>query len=221
MAAKTVDGLTLALGVGVILAVEAAMRAARPFLPVHGLVVLGTGRLIQIVLLVIVIRARTGGLAAVGLGREDLAPGLRTGLIWSLWFGAAAILGLAAMLALRIDFSRMVLGNLPQGVYRIFLYYSVGAIISPAAEELLFRGVVFGFLRRWGAIAAILGSTLVFTLAHGFNRGLPLTQIVGGLFFAFAYEKHRQLAVPLTIHILGNLAIFTLTLWASQGLWPW
>ena len=40
---------------------------------------------------------------------------------------------------------------------------------------------------------------------------LPLTQIVGGIVFAIAYEKEKNLMVPVTIHCLGNLAIFSLT----------
>jgi membrane protease YdiL (CAAX protease family) len=30
--------------------------------------------------------------------------------------------------------------------------------------------------------------------------------------FAVAYERERNLVVPIVIHILGNLAIFTMTL---------
>jgi len=37
-------------------------------------------------------------------------------------------------------------------------------------------------------------------------------QIVGGIIFAIAYEKEGSLIVPITIHVLGNMAIFTLSL---------
>jgi len=42
--------------------------------------------------------------------------------------------------------------------------------------------------------------------------GIPLPQVVGGIVFAVAYEIEGSLMVPITIHVLGNLAIFTLSL---------
>jgi hypothetical protein len=36
--------------------------------------------------------------------------------------------------------------------------------------------------------------------------------VVGGVLFAAAYEKEKNLLVPVTIHCLGNLAIFSLSL---------
>jgi hypothetical protein len=41
-----------------------------------------------------------------------------------------------------------------------------------------------------------------------------LTQAVGGILFAVAYEVERSLLVPITIHVLGNLAIFSLSLFS-------
>jgi hypothetical protein len=35
-----------------------------------------------------------------------------------------------------------------------------------------------------------------------------MTQIIGGVLFAVAYELEGSLFVPITIHALGNLAIF-------------
>jgi membrane protease YdiL (CAAX protease family) len=35
---------------------------------------------------------------------------------------------------------------------------------------------------------------------------------VGGVVFALAYEKEKNLLVPIVIHISGNLAIFALSL---------
>ena len=87
---------------------------------------------------------------------------------------------------------------------------SVEEIVAPFAEELFFRGLLYGFFRRWGAPFAIILSTALFTFAHPL-RGLPLTQIVGGLLFALAYEVEGNLLAPITVHVLGNLAIFTLS----------
>jgi membrane protease YdiL (CAAX protease family) len=88
----------------------------------------------------------------------------------------------------------------------------VGGVVSPIAEEVFFRGILYGFLRRWGVLVAVVGSTVIFVLAHPIISGIRLTQIVGGLVFAVAYEVEGNLMVPITIHALGNLAIFSLSL---------
>jgi hypothetical protein len=91
------------------------------------------------------------------------------------------------------------------------LFFVVGGLIAPVAEEIFFRGIVYGFLRRWGFAVALIGSTLLFAWVHP-GAGVPITQIIGGLVFAAAYEIEGNLAVPITIHVLGNTAIFGLSL---------
>ena len=86
----------------------------------------------------------------------------------------------------------------------------MGGIVAPVAEEIFFRGLIFGYLRRWGIPAAILISTALFAAFH--LPAVPVTQIVGGAVFAIAYHTGRSLMVPIVIHTLGNLAIFTLSL---------
>jgi hypothetical protein len=69
----------------------------------------------------------------------------------------------------------------------------VGAGVAPIAEEIYFRGLVFGYLRRWGPVAAILGSTLLFVAVHPDLQHIPFPQIVGGLLFALSYEIEKNL----------------------------
>ena len=55
----------------------------------------------------------------------------------------------------------------------------LGAIL----EEVVFRGIILHFLRRWGNILAILASAALFALSHIFNQGgIDPYQII----FAFA-----------------------------------
>jgi membrane protease YdiL (CAAX protease family) len=86
----------------------------------------------------------------------------------------------------------------------------VGGLLAPIAEEVVFRGLIFGYLRRWGLPAALLISTAIFAALH--LPAIPATQIVGGAVFAIAYHIEGSLMVPILIHSLGNLAIFTLSL---------
>jgi hypothetical protein len=59
------------------------------------------------------------------------------------------------------------------------------------AEEIFFRGLIYGYLRRWGFWPALALSTLIFTLLHTGAAGILLPQIVGGLVFAAAYEIEK------------------------------
>ncbi len=76
------------------------------------------------------------------------------------------------------------------------------------------RGRIVGefFLIVFGVLAALILSSVIFVFAHSISSIIPLPQIVGGIIFAIAYEKEGSLIVPITIHILGNMAIFTLSL---------
>ena len=96
----------------------------------------------------------------------------------------------------------------PKEPWELFLFLILRGIIGPVAEEIFFRGILYGFLRHLGMIPAIFLSTLPFILLHA---AAGLTQAVGGILFAMAYETEKKLMVPITIHVLGNLAIFAVS----------
>ena len=99
----------------------------------------------------------------------------------------------------------------PATISGMALLLLVGGLLSPVAEEIFFRGIVYGFLRRRGIILAILGSTILFSLVHAVFTGVSFVQVIGGLVFAIAYELEKNLMVPITIHVLGNMALFVLS----------
>ncbi len=70
-----------------------------------------------------------------------------------------------------------------------------GGLLVPFGEELLFRGVLFAWLRRWGLILAVAVSALVFAAFHGFNE-LMLSTAALGVLFALLYEKSGSLGRP-------------------------
>jgi len=49
-----------------------------------------------------------------------------------------------------------------------------------------------------GVYVAVVLSTLLFVITHPVGHNLPLTQIIGGIVFAVAYEKEKSLLVPIT-----------------------
>jgi membrane protease YdiL (CAAX protease family) len=106
----------------------------------------------------------------------------------------------------------MIRTSLSKNSASLLLFFLVGGIVAPVAEEVFFRGILYGFLRRWGIVVALVLSTSAFALTHGLGHGFPLIQAIGGILFAAAYETEKNLVVPIAIHCLGNLAIFGLSL---------
>jgi membrane protease YdiL (CAAX protease family) len=153
--------------------------------------------------------------SAVGLGPGQLSSGIFRGLIWSFLFGVTALIGMAVLHMAGMEPISLIRASLPEETGAIALYFIAGSLVAPVAEEVFFRGIVFGFLRRWGMWAAVAGTTLLFVVLHLDRNGLPITQLVGGIVFCIAYEREKMLMTPITIHALGNTALFTLSLWAS------
>jgi len=167
-------------------------------------------RVVEIVLLILIARYRQKSLACIGLAPEKLALGLQKGLVWSAWFGVAAIAAIIILHAVGVNALRWLYTPLPYSQVLVIYYLVAGGVVGPVAEEIFFRGILYGFFRRWGVYPALALSTLLFVLPHLAGGNLPLTQLVGGIVFAVAYEKAGSLLAPIIIHCLGNLAIFAI-----------
>ena len=210
MEANKITLKTLVISIAVVFAMETVFRLTLAGQTASPLLALGIIRCMEAVLLVFIAGRFEKGSNAIGLSRSKLLPGLKRGLVWSAGFGIAAGILFSVLLAAGINPLKLVHTPLPSAPRQIILFYLVGGVIGPVWEEIFFRGIIFGFFRRWGLYTAILISTALFVLPHYDGSHLPLTQIVGGIVFAAAYEKEKSLVVPITIHCLGNLAIFSL-----------
>ena len=208
--AKQVKVKTLALSVAAVALVEAGLFFSRgAFNP---MLRLGAARLLQLGLVVWMVHAVGGGVASIGLDRGQWLAGLRRGLLWSAGFGALSGIALGALFMAGLNPLTFIRTVLPKNSPDLFFFFLVGGIVAPAAEEVLFRGILYGFLRRWGCGVALALSAAAFALPHGLGHGFPLVQVTGGFLFAVAYEIEKNLLVPITVHCLGNLAIFSLSL---------
>jgi len=176
------------------------------------LLALGVARLLETVLIILIVSTWGEGLESIGLARSEVVPGFKRGLTWSAAFAVIASLAFAALFLAGTDPLKLLLPRLPTEPSALTLLFLIGGMVGPIAEEVFFRGVLYGFFRRWGIAVALVLSTLIFLLSHGFVHGVPVTQAVGGILFAAAYEVEGILTVPITIHCLGNMAIFTLSL---------
>lgn len=201
---------TLLAATAAIIILECASNSAVAAGLLPAIVATGLTRSVGIGILLAITRKMQGRLDAIGFRPSTVASGILRGIVWSMGFGAVVAMGLIAGRLAGIDPVGLLPSRLPQQPAGILIYIGVGAGIAPIAEEIYFRGLIYGYLRRWGPIAAILGSTLLFVAVHPDLQKIPFTQIVGGFLFAVAYEAEKNLMVPIVIHTSGNLALFSL-----------
>lgn len=172
--------------------------------------VLGLLRIAEI-WVVIGIFGRWGrGLKDLGLARDQNSAGIRQGVIWSAGFGMLVLIGFGLLVLMGQNPLQLLRMRLPVDPIDRFWYILVGILVAPIGEELFFRGVLYGYFRRWGVFPALAASSLLFVSAHS-SAGIPVTQMAGGVLFAVAYEIEGRLMTPITIHALGNLALFSLS----------
>jgi len=170
---------------------------------------IGVIRLIEVLLVSSFFIIQEQNLASIGLSKGKILSGIWKGIIWSIVFGIITGIGFCIIFFLKENPLAMVRIRLPEQPFDIILFFLVRGLIGPVAEEFFFRGILYGFLRRWGAVFAIIFSTLLFVAPH---PEISIIQITGGIVFAVSYEKEKNLLVPIIIHTLGNLSLFTLSL---------
>lgn len=194
----------------ILIVFELLSVAIIPLVKMQPLIVVGMARIAEIACLIFLFN-RDYGLESIGLPKNKLTAGLKKGFAWSVCFGIFSLLFLGILYLLDYSLLHFLGSSVQKSAFGIFLLFLVGGVISPVAEEIFFRGIIFGYLRRWSLLFAILGSTTLFSVAHLMISGITPVQIIGGLVFAIAYEMEKNLLVPITIHVLGNIAIFTLS----------
>ena len=79
----------------------------------------------------------------------------------------------------------------------------LGSVATPIGEELAFRGVLTNALGRYGAWVAVLGSAVVFALAHGINPVLPVA-FVEGIIAALLFRRTRSIWPGVFVHLVNN-----------------
>ena len=203
---------TLLISSLAVIAIEWAARIAIAQVTWPPMVGLGLARMLQIIVVVIIVRQAATGLALFGISRMVMVTGLKKGAKWSLWFAMASALLFSLLWLLGVNILKLFQAPIPFNYSGILLIFVVGALIGPIAEEIFFRGLLYGFIRQWGFAPALIISTIFFVLPHFGGSNIPLTQVVGGLLFAIAYEVEKNLIVPIVIHCLGNLSIFSISI---------
>jgi membrane protease YdiL (CAAX protease family) len=94
--------------------------------------------------------------------------------------------------------------------------------VAPVVEEVYFRGILYRSLRdRYGLVAGLVGSSLLFGLVH-YQRGsladalfLQTVMVITGVGFALIYERAGNLVASIAAHAAFNAIGVTLILRAA------
>ncbi|CAN7551329.1 CPBP family intramembrane metalloprotease [Pseudoduganella sp. LjRoot289] len=88
----------------------------------------------------------------------------------------------------------------------IHLVLPLTVLAAPLFEEFIFRGLIFGGLRRLaGALPAAAASAALFAIVHPSLAMLPV--FVLGLCTAWAYERSKSLLAPMLVHAAYNAMV--------------
>jgi membrane protease YdiL (CAAX protease family) len=80
----------------------------------------------------------------------------------------------------------------------------LAVVIAPVAEELAFRGYLYGVMRRYfGALPALVFTGVLFAIIH-LNVPTLFPLFVLSCLFTVSYEVTGSLLVPMTMHALFN-----------------
>lgn len=100
------------------------------------------------------------------------------------------------------------------GDYPVLLFFGT-VILAPVAEEVLHRGLIFGWLQEKNVWTAYALSALLFAAIHVvqyiglYSPGHVLIALVqylpAGIVFAWAYQRSGCIFAPITIHAVNNL----------------
>lgn len=100
---------------------------------------------------------------------------------------------------------------------------AVYCVISPIAEELLFRGVIHNYLRKFFKLqTVVLFSSALFGIYH-MNYVQCIYGFVMGCLIAYAYEYFGKFGMALLVHALANIIAYSLTYTslAASGFVSW
>lgn len=178
-----------ALGMGKGEAIVPAYAAA-------GLVVYGLARLIYW-------RTRSTGVPPL------LPPALRPALLAAAAAGiAAAAFGLVYLMALRASpwWPAVLQQTSQEPRMAWYAVLALAVLAAPLCEEFIFRGLLFGGLRRsMGMAPAMALSAALFAIVHPPASMLPV--FVLGLCAAWAYRRGKGLLAPMLAHAIYNAAV--------------
>ena len=129
------------------------------------------------------------------------------GVIAILWLGCAGVAMNNVIAAMGLQQISDSYQQVEQAFYSSDLLCEllVLGIITPFTEELLYRSVVYQRMREsYGAVTAVIGSSLIFALLH-MNLVQIIYAFVLGLLLALLMERYQDMRVPFVGHAAANI----------------
>ncbi len=106
----------------------------------------------------------------------------------------------------------VVSGNVPMICWTLLF----ACIIAPITEEVMFRGLLQGWLRKkFGAAPAIIGNSLLFAFWHFDPNGF-VQYFALGLSQSCVYNKTRNLWIAIIIHAMWNFWVMLTVFWVTS-----
>jgi membrane protease YdiL (CAAX protease family) len=169
---------------------------------VAGLLVYGLMRLVYW-------RSKTAGVPAILRG-VDIRLSLRAAAPAAAIACAAGLAYLTAMqhTTLWAEITKSATAAVDQRGWVVVL----AVVAAPLCEEFIFRGLIYGGLRRsMSAAPAMLASAAIFAVIHPPLSMLPV--FVLGLCTAWTYERSKTLLAPMLVHAIYNAAVMSMQFW--------
>jgi ABC-2 type transport system permease protein len=132
---------------------------------------------------------------------------------WGIGAGLVAACGGAAYLyALRrLDLLQDVMRESARDLTASIWIPLLAVVAAPIFEEFIFRGLIFGGLRRsLNAVPAIAASAAVFAIVHPPASMIPVFGL--GLCAALAFDRSKLLLAPMIAHAIYNAVVLALQL---------
>jgi membrane protease YdiL (CAAX protease family) len=88
------------------------------------------------------------------------------------------------------------------GEYAYLSFFTI--VLAPVAEEFIFRGILYAFVKQHGfPKLALFGTSFLFALIHA-DKAIFIPLFVLALALTWLYEKTDNLLAPITAHALFN-----------------
>ena len=215
--------VVIACGLGVV----TAYWALPPLLtrtggdPAHLRLAVDAAAYFGVVAMVWLAAVRAKGWSAVGLRRCDPSLLWNGGFLAFVWIGvSSALYAAVGIWEIAIAYGVQMIAPYREDEAALVALFVLAGPIAALVEELLFRGIVYGWLRQRLniAISAVL-SALVFAAAHiGVFAAGPAAIIdmtVLAILLALLFEVSRSLWPGILCHALYNMLLLSLYLYRS------
>lgn len=188
-----------------------------------GLIDIAAGGFAYAVLLaavwVIIVRPSHDGWVQVGLRRCDPSLFWIGGFLACLWVGISSALYAAfGLWEFALAAGASLVAPFRDNTVALIRLFVLAGPVAALVEEVLFRGMIYGWLRqRRGITVAAIISALLFTAAHFyvFAAGpiFVLEMTVLAVLLALLYETSRSLWPGILCHALNNVLLLSLYLY--------